>query len=420
MGTLLLVVPIVGFAFVIGTGLAMGRFGVPFRVVVTSRKPFELMEAQWRELMERPATSDTRLRDDGVRETVLWRGPDPVVSEVVGRWQRDEAGRPVFQAASRTGLASRIERMGWDHERSTIEAVPGPGEGGSRIVIDVVTRRGLWHALTILVDLPLFAWRAARRPVPTTAPEPAKALFSSPKKRTATPGPRSRGAIDDGQGQTIAMSMLAVVSFVWMFGLEYGLLLVPIVLLHEYGHLLAYRMTGGRGGRMMLVPFMGGLAIADAEHRSEFDRGFCALMGPAICVPATLLCAVGAAFLDGEVARWFAMAAVVSGLLNLFNLAPLLPLDGGHAFESLARSLAPQAATGALAFLGLGAAALLFLQDWTWAAFIVGFGGWQALNDSPPQLRALAPSGAAGLLLLYAGTVAAHMLGLWVVLGHLT
>ena len=71
--------------------------------------------------------------------------------------------------------------------------------------------------------------------------------------------------------QEILFSVIAFASFAIWLGWEGALLLAPIILLHEYGHLLAYQLTGKTGNRMMLLPFMGGVAVSGEAHKNEFD-----------------------------------------------------------------------------------------------------------------------------------------------------
>jgi Zn-dependent protease len=211
-------------------------------------------------------------------------------------------------------------------------------------------------------------------------------------------------------------SLIACVSFAALWGLETALILIPVILLHEYGHLFAYRLIGQTGNRMMLVPFFGGIAIAGSEHKSELDRAFCAIMGPAICVPVTLVLAVGSSYVDGTPGYWLTQAAFLCAFINAANLFPALPLDGGHSTESILRSISPgQAPYAMMVLTGVGVL-LLLANGYESFAFMIGFCGFPAvlrLFDAPSRLAPLSlktGTAVAGFhiatFLAHAGTVA--------------
>lgn len=133
-------------------------------------------------------------------------------------------------------------------------------------------------------------------------------------------------------------------------------LLDPVILLpallaaacHELGHCAALRATGVRVSSLRLSALGAELAPSQAlPYALELPV---ALAGP--CV--SLLCAVLAA-------RWGRfLFAGLSLALGLFNLLPILPLDGGRAVASLCALLLPPPLDRAAApWLGVGAAGLL-------------------------------------------------------------
>lgn len=61
-----------------------------------------------------------------------------------------------------------------------------------------------------------------------------------------------------------------------------GLLLSSMLLLHEFGHWLGMRLTGQPSARFMLVPLLGGVAVPNNPHKTEFADAFSTLMGPGI------------------------------------------------------------------------------------------------------------------------------------------
>ncbi len=185
-------------------------------------------------------------------------------------------------------------------------------------------------------------------------------------------------------------SLIACMSFIALWGVEYAAMIIPIILIHELGHVVGYRLTGKVGNRMMLVPFFGGIAIAGSDHRSEAERAFCAIMGPAICVPVSIILALVATNSDGMIGYYAYYAAWICAFINAANLLPALPLDGGHSLESLLRSLAPTQAGYAMLTLTGAIALMLISSGYTTFAFIIVLWGFPAIMrsfQSPVHLK---------------------------------
>jgi Zn-dependent protease len=85
-----------------------------------------------------------------------------------------------------------------------------------------------------------------------------------------------------------------------------------------------------------LIPFLGGLALSDEKINTRWQDVVISIMGPTFGLLMSLLCLV-AYWLTGEI--FFAGLATFNALLNLFNLLPILPLDGGHILKSISFSM---------------------------------------------------------------------------------
>lgn len=131
----------------------------------------------------------------------------------------------------------------------------------------------------------------------------------------------------------ISVSPGAVLLFGAAFFLdESGMLpaLFPVVLIHELGHLAALKLCGARVTG--LSASVSGLAIDYALGNSEGYGLFIALSGPVAGLTLAPLCA-GLAAETGS--PWLYMCAGLGLLVNLFNLLPSPPLDGGRALRAL-------------------------------------------------------------------------------------
>src|SRR5262249_62408599 len=77
-----------------------------------------------------------------------------------------------------------------------------------------------------------------------------------------------------------AWLVAALASFWWLAGWKDAVLLVVLIVLHEAGHALAMWITG-RGVRFItLIPFIGGLAMAEGIDESDAQHAVDGLMGP--------------------------------------------------------------------------------------------------------------------------------------------
>lgn len=114
------------------------------------------------------------------------------------------------------------------------------------------------------------------------------------------------------------------------------------VFFHEFCHWIAVRLCGGEIHQLSI-----GLGGANMQSSALTDgkRLFSVLSGP---VGGLVLVFVG---------RWFPRVAICSWLLSVYNLLPLLPLDGGHALQIMLRNEKPFfiAEKFFLAFLTMGA-----------------------------------------------------------------
>lgn len=108
---------------------------------------------------------------------------------------------------------------------------------------------------------------------------------------------------------------------------------VIILLLHESGHLITMKFFGYKALNMVFIPFLGAMVSGKKLKVSQRQKFWISMMGP---LPGILIgCGLFA---------WAAWVApdyylIEIGLLlmsiNLFNLIPLDPLDGGNIVETL-------------------------------------------------------------------------------------
>jgi len=174
-------------------------------------------------------------------------------------------------------------------------------------------------------------------------------------KLTASLGKFAAGGLKAVKTANVGWAAASVATYSLLFSWKFALALMVQLFIHEYGHVHAMRRTGMRVRGMYFVPLLGALAVTDDAFTSRRQQVDVALSGPlwgsaAALVPAGL-------WLWTHDPMWAAIAAFWA-LVNLFNLLPIAPLDGGRALQAFAFSYSSSLGV-ALSALGLVAAAAL-------------------------------------------------------------
>ena len=148
-------------------------------------------------------------------------------------------------------------------------------------------------------------------------------------------------------GVALVTGIVTLATFAFAFGPGVAILLVGALLFHEFGHLLAFRLIGQPWGRMVFLPFLGAVAVPRLAFATQAQSVFAALMGPAFSIAIPLAIALFLWSGTGR-AEIIAPIGIVVAALNLFNLLPVEPLDGGVVLRSVLASV-----MGAYARFGL-------------------------------------------------------------------
>ncbi len=126
---------------------------------------------------------------------------------------------------------------------------------------------------------------------------------------------------------TAASMLFAVGVYAIAFGWRYAVGIVAMLFFHEMGHYIAARQRGLRVGLPMFIPFMlAWVKLEDLPHDAETDA-YIALAGPMLGTVAAI-CAYFLARDQGM--HWLLAVAYTGFLINLINMIPLPPLDGGR------------------------------------------------------------------------------------------
>lgn len=114
--------------------------------------------------------------------------------------------------------------------------------------------------------------------------------------------------------------------YVTLFGWQFAVVIILLLLAHEFGHYFAFRAYGLPAKLPMLIPLFGAVTYGAVPEELEHDA-YIALAGPLTGLGLAVACyAVGVVTHDRF---WFAVADT-SAFLNLFNMIPIPPFDGGR------------------------------------------------------------------------------------------
>lgn len=118
----------------------------------------------------------------------------------------------------------------------------------------------------------------------------------------------------------------------WFYALFWGwqiaAWMIVLLLVHELGHAIAYKAFGLGVARIGFVPFLGAYAMSKEAPENAWVNALCALAGPLIGGAG---CAVLWWYGHTTGSDLMSAAATLGFLLNLFNMVPVVPFDGGVA-----------------------------------------------------------------------------------------
>lgn len=145
-----------------------------------------------------------------------------------------------------------------------------------------------------------------------------------------------------------ATMLLSLAVYAVAFGWRFALGLILLLLVHELGHFAAARVVGLRSSIPLFVPFVGAvISLRQVPTNAKMEANI-AIGGPATGTLSALVCLLFYLWTDSMLMLVLAYTACI---LNLFNLIPCAPLDGGR----IAAAISPH-----MWWLGSAATAILY------------------------------------------------------------
>jgi Zn-dependent protease len=209
---------------------------------------------------------------------------------------------------------------------------------------------------------------------------------------------------------TAGTMLVSIAAYASIWGFQFALGFVILILVHEMGHVIVLRREGIKASAPLFIPFMGAVigarSLGDnaaAEARVGLGGPVLGSIGAALCIP--LWHATGN--------EMFRALAFTGFFLNLFNLLPVIPLDGGRAMAAMAP------AVWALGFVMMLALALIFPNPVILIIAVVAgwqtYHRWQARRTASPEQLAyykVAPIDKALIAAVYLTLIALLVVGM--------
>ncbi len=204
-------------------------------------------------------------------------------------------------------------------------------------------------------------------------------------------------------------TLISMVASVWVYatlwGAPFALGFVLLIFVHEAGHALVLRQQKIPAGAPVFIPFVGAVIAMKGMPRDAYVEALVGIGGPALGTIGALVCLLVGWGSGYQI--WYALA-YTGCMLNLFNMIPIPPLDGGRITPVLSRWVW---------VVGLAIGVAVFLQTRSPLLFLILLiGGFTFFKNFKTIERAyynVAVQQRALIGVSYFGLLAVLALGMW-------
>jgi Zn-dependent protease len=164
---------------------------------------------------------------------------------------------------------------------------------------------------------------------------------------------------------TLGTMFVSIAAYALAFGWPFAVGFVLLLFIHEMGHVFQLRREGVEASAPVFIPFVGAVIAVESLGKDAAAEARVGLAGPILGTAATLVPL--AIWLATGSDLWRALA-YIGFFINLINLLPVLPLDGGRAMAVLGPMVW-------IAGILIAVVATVFLLGPFMVLFILLFGG---------------------------------------------
>ncbi|MBV9802294.1 MAG: site-2 protease family protein [Solirubrobacterales bacterium] len=126
--------------------------------------------------------------------------------------------------------------------------------------------------------------------------------------------------------------LVSLAAYALLWGWPFAAGFIALLFVHEMGHVIALRREGIRASAPMFIPFMGAVIASRSLGNNAVAEARVGLAGPILGSIGAAACVLVWHATGNEL--WRALA-FTGFFLNLFNLLPVVPLDGGRAMAAI-------------------------------------------------------------------------------------
>ncbi|MFC7394915.1 site-2 protease family protein [Scopulibacillus cellulosilyticus] len=168
-------------------------------------------------------------------------------------------------------------------------------------------------------------------------------------------------------GGTLISLVVSLAGYAIFFGWGFAAAIVYLIFVHEMGHLVAAKLKGIKTSPAVFVPFLGAVIGIKEQPKDAATEAYLAYGGPFAglisVIPAIILY-----YLTHQ--PYWALVVMLGAMINLFNLFPVSPLDGGRIVAVLSTKIWFIALIALLVLIIISPTPIMFL------ILIFGFFTW--------------------------------------------
>jgi len=135
---------------------------------------------------------------------------------------------------------------------------------------------------------------------------------------------------------TASTALVSVAAYSLFWGWEFAAGFVALLFVHEMGHVIQLRREGIKASTPMFIPFLGAAIFSRSLGEDALAEARVGLAGPVLGTLGALAVAVAGALTGSDL---LLALAYIAFFLNLINLIPVVPFDGGRAMAAVAPSM---------------------------------------------------------------------------------
>jgi Zn-dependent protease len=120
--------------------------------------------------------------------------------------------------------------------------------------------------------------------------------------------------------------------YIWIGGWVFGIGFIALLFIHEMGHVLEAKRQGLPVSVPYFIPLLGAMIMLKRMPQDAWHEALNGLAGPLLGTLGAVGFWIAGSVLDS---RPLVALAFIGFLLNLFNLLPVVPLDGGRAVAAI-------------------------------------------------------------------------------------